>query len=531
VSIPRVLAALVLGLGAACAAERPTDTSVIIPVGGLGSSPVPTLHQNSLANALQGDLLFLRLADLPETLETVGDAGIPRLAASWERPDSVTLLFHLDPRARWHDGTPVTARDVVFAFTRARDPDLTPELATLLGPLTDVVALDDQTVVVRFDRPFAEQFYTATFHVQPLPAHLLADLDPDSVATSDYVQAPVGNGPYRWGELVAGQHLVLTADPDFFLGPPQVERVVFLHGGDYDARLNLLLSGEANDLRHVSTEDVERLEAHPNLRVQTDDSYTVAYLLFNQRDPEDLDQPHPILADHRVRQALILALDRETMVRAVFGPSGTVPQGPVSQLHWIRDTAGAGVPYDPARARNLLRQAGWTETEGGWARDGEPLVLTLNYPTSSRPRAHFAQLVQEQWRQLGVRLELNGMDGPTWAQRRRARDFDVDFSSATMDPSPSGIQQSWSCAGIGGSNVAHYCNPEVDRLLQGAVFGAGETLPMWRAVLETIRQDAPAAFLYSPPMVFGIDRRFGNVSFPPYSYWSNVWTWTVTDTR
>jgi peptide/nickel transport system substrate-binding protein len=526
-----MLAAVVLGLGAACATERPADTSVIIPVGGLGSSPVPTLYQNRLANFLQADLMFLRLADLPASLETVGDDGTPRLAASWERRDPVTLVFHLDPRAQWHDGTPVTARDVVFAFDRARDPNLTPELAPLLSTMTDIVAEDEATVVVRFDRPYAEQFYNATFHVQPLPAHLLEHLHPDSVATSDFLQAPVGNGPYRWGEFVAGQHLVLEANPSFYLGAPEVDRVMFLRGGDYDARLNLLLSGEANTLRNVSIQDVERIEADPGLRVLTTESYTVAYLLFNQFDPHDLERPHPILSDVRVRQALIHALDRKTMLEAVFGASASVPPGPVSRLHWIRDTTDSGAPYDPGRARELLRQAGWTFSDDGWIRNGEPLALTLNYPVSSRPRSHFAQLIQEQWRQIGVRLELNGMDGPTWSQRRRARDFDLDFSSAGMDPSPAGIQQSWSCAGIGGSNVAHYCNPLVDSLLAAATFAAGETRPQWQAVLEMIERDAPAAFIYSPPTIFGVHRRFGNVEFPPYSYWSAIWRWTVTDSR
>ena len=145
------------------------------------------------------------------------------------------------------------------------------------------------------------------------------------------------------------------------------------------------------------------------------------------------------------------------------------------------------------------------------------------------PRGKFAQLIQEQLRQVGISLDLVGLDGAMWYQRRSASDFDIDFSSATMDPSPSGIQQSWSCAGIGGSNVAHYCNPGMDSLLAGAIFATDDALPRWRETLATMRHDAPAAFIYSPPMVFGIHRRFQNVDLPPYSYWSHIWRWTVTD--
>ncbi len=161
--------------------------------------------------------------------------------------------------------------------------------------------------------------------------------------------------------------------------------------------------------------------------------------------------------------------------------------------------------------------------------DRLPLTLSLNYPTTSRARSQFAQLIQEQLRQIGIALELVGLDGAIWFERRGQRNFDIDFSSATMDPSPSGMQQSWTCSGIGGSNVGYYCNPEVDSLIARAIYGGGDGLTDWRAALETIQHDAPAAFIYSPRVIFGISRRFGNVELVPYSYWLNLWRWTVND--
>ncbi|MCH7569683.1 MAG: hypothetical protein IH919_03805, partial [Deltaproteobacteria bacterium] len=148
---------------------------MVIPVGVLGTSPVPTLTRGRAQNTRPRDMLFLRLAELGPTLGTAGDESfVPVLAESWERRDSVTLVFHLDARARWHDGVPVTAADVLFAFERARDPAISAQLATVLSTIQEVTAEDDLTVVFRFDRPFPEQFYTAVYHVQPLPAHLLA---------------------------------------------------------------------------------------------------------------------------------------------------------------------------------------------------------------------------------------------------------------------------------------------------------------------------------------------------------------------
>lgn len=528
--LPLALATTTLWLAAGCVPDRPADTTMVIPVGVLGTSPVPTLTRGRTQNTRPADMLFLRLAELPPTLATTGDEGfVPLLAESWERRDSLTLAFHLDPRARWHDGTPVTAADVLFAFERARDPAISAQLTTVLSAIQEVSAEGELTVVFRFDRPFPEQFYTAIYHVQPLPAHLLAQLHPDSIAGSPYMQAPIGNGPYRFGQLVPGQQFTLTANEDFFLGRPGIERVVFLLASDADARLNLLLSGEADILQSAAAADVPRIEAEPSLRVTAMAGNLVGYLLFNQRNPKNLDQPHPILADRRVRAAIVHALDRDAMVRAVFQEYADVPHGPVAQLHWIRDTTERGLPYDPNQAKTLLRQAGWQETADGWHRNGESLTLSLNYPTTSRARSQFAQLIQEQLRQVGIALELVGLDGAIWFERRGQRNFDIDFSSATMDPSPSGMQQSWTCSGIGGSNVGYYCNPEVDSLIARAIYGGGDGLAHWRAALETIQYDSPAAFIYSPRVIFGINRRFGNVDLVPYSYWLNLWRWTVDD--
>lgn len=528
--VPLPLATAVIGLTAGCAPERPVDRTVVIPIGVLATSPVPTLTQGQSQNTRSADMLFLRLAELSPTMATAGDESfVPVLAESWDRRDSLTMVFHLDSRARWHDGVPVTAADVLFAFDRARDPAISPQLTTALSAIREVSSEDDGTIVIRFDKPFPEQVYTATHHVHPLPAHLLAHLDPDSIANSSYMEAPVGNGPYRFGELVPGQRLTLTSNEEFFLGKPGIERVVFQLAGDADARLNLLLSGDVDVLQSAPAADVRRIEAEPFLRVETMAGYGVGYLLFNQRDPANLDRPHPILSDRRVRRAIIHALDRDAMLLAVYQDYADVPHGPVAQSHWIRDTTEQGIPYDPAEAKRLLRQAGWIETENGWQRNGESLTLRLNYPTTSRARSQFAQLIQEQLRQVGIVFELTGLDGPIWYERRTQRNFDIDFSSAVMDPSPSGMQQSWTCTGISGSNVGHYCNPEVDSLLALAIHGSGQVLTTWQAALETIQHDAPAAFIYSPRVIFGINSRLDNVELAPYSYWLNLWRWTVRD--
>ena len=221
-------------------AER---ASIVIVTGQESSVPVPTLMEGphaSIANSDIADQLFLRLAGLRPTLMTSGDQAFePLLARGWTRRDSLTLAFDLDPRAAWHDGVPVTSDDVVFTFTRALDPKLSPGLAGLLRRIVSVTAEGDRRVVFRFSQPYAEQLYDAVFHVAPLPAHLLRGIPPDDLLASPFVQAPVGNGPYRWVRRVPGQYVELAANERFFLGAPAIRRVVFRLATDAEARLNL----------------------------------------------------------------------------------------------------------------------------------------------------------------------------------------------------------------------------------------------------------------------------------------------------
>lgn len=523
---------LLPGTGAA-ALQRPAPTTIVIVTGQDASQPIPTLMegaQNNLANTEVADQLFLRLAALGPSLLTAGDrAFVPQLARSWTRRDSLTVAFELDSRARWHDGVPVTARDVLFTFGRARDPAIAPNLSRLLRHVTAVEAEGERTVVFRFDHPYAEQVYDAVYHVAPLPAHLLASVSPGELRRSPFVGRPVGSGPYRWVRAVPGELIELAANEDFFLGRPGIERVIVRVATDADARMNLLLSGEADAMDNIPPppSNQQRVADRGEHRLVQVPSPTLGYLLYNQRDPRDRSRPHPILSDTAVRRALTLALDRRQVLRAVLGRYGEVPFGPTSPLLWIRHGAPSAAPPDRAAAGRLLTEAGWSDRDGDGIREreGTPLSLTLLYPNTSGIRRQMALLIQEQWRRLGVRLELVQVDFSVWNERRNAGNFDVDFSAAVQDLSPSGLTQSWSCRGR--SNVAGYCDPGVDSLLEVAIRGGPDPARPWHEVLRRIESSAPATFMYALIYVYAVHRRYENVTIRPESSWSALWRWRV----
>jgi len=532
---PRLLAALLLLPSATLAQPRaPDHGSAVIIVGQEPTTPVPTLL-GAKANSDVSDLLFWRLARPGPGMVTTDEKSFePQLARSWSRRDSLTLVFELDPRAKWHDGVPVTSRDVLFSFARMRDSTVDPQRALLLRHLATVTAEGEQRVVLRFRRAYPEQFYDATWQVQLLPAHLVDSIPAERFAASAFVREPVGSGPYRWVRREPGRQLELAANSTFFLGAPKLDRLVFLLVRDPEAALNLMLDGTADVYEGVApSSGPARLAGNPSLRLLTTPSFITVYLLFNQRAYGNRQQAHPILADAGVRRALSLAIDRTPLLQSAYGKYGVPTYAPVAQGHWTYRLVPKGPGYDAAGARALLRRLGWADSDGDGILDkgGAPLSLRLNLPTTSAPRVAMATQLQEQLRRAGVRIELIRLDGPVWGQRRQRGEFDIDFAAAVMDPSPAGIVQSWSCAGRAGSNYGQYCDPVVDRFLEQAISSPRGGERNWRAAYAALQNDAPAAFLAAPPVLLAVHRRYRGVSLRPESLYSDVWRWSVDPGR
>lgn len=516
----------------ACAQREGASGVLVIATGADVSTPVPGVEQNQ-TNYQVTNLLFLRLAELGPTLSTIGDRDfIPMLARSWKRRDSVTVVFDLDTRALWHDGTPVTSRDVVFTFGRARTIS---DLATATQRIASVTADGPARVVFQFTHAYAEQLYDATYHLLIVPEHLLARIPQDSIATSAFGKNPVGNGPFRWVRRVPDQVTELAAFDRFFLGKPKMDRVYFRVARASDARLNLLLTGEADATEILSWSAVQRLQGNPEFSIIPVTSPTITYALFNQKAPGDRTQPHPILANADVRRALVLALDRPAMLRSVYGPYAVGNDGPVPQAFaWVEEPGHNAVKTDTAAARRILAAAGWTDHDGDGIldKDGKPLELTINSPNASPQRPMFAQQMQERWRQLGIKANVQLLDGPVWIQRRNTGQFDIDMSNANLDPTPSGWRNSWSCATAGkpGQNVGSYCDSAIDSLLQAA-YRSRDVVPVYRQILKHIREDAPAVFLSAPANVVAVHKRFATRPLRSDMIWLGLREWSIAPGR
>ena len=489
---------------------------------------LPPLTQQSVGRDVH-DQIFLKLADVGESLNTLGDRDFqPQLADRWEWEDSLTLVFHLSPRARWQDGPPVTARDVAFTFAAYTDTALGAPAADALRAIRAVTARDSLTAAFQFRRRYAEMFFDAVYHMRVLPAHLLAAVPRREWAKAAFGRAPVGDGPYRFVSWRQGESLELAADSTFFLGRPHIRRLIWRFTPDPQVALTQLLAGEADAWEFLgSPPNVEKARASATLVVYPYRGLGYGYLAFNlQRAP---------FTDRDVRRALFMAVDRERLRQSVFGDLARVPPGPVPQAWPLWDSTLNAIPYDTARAAALLASKGWRDNNGDGIRDrgGQKLAFHILTPVNSAVRRQYARLLQEQFRAIGVQVELDEVENRVVQQTANAGNFDAVLTIWTTDPTPSGnLRDTWTRTGFGAGNFGRYESPAFDRALAASeIGGPGGALAAWKDGLRVLNGDAPGIWLFAPTNVAAVSKRIADVRIRPDSWWALVRTWRIPETQ
>ena len=493
----------------------------------------------TLASKAVTDLLYDRLADIGPALNTVGDAGFePRLARSWEwSRDSLRVTFHLDPRARWHDGKPVRASDVRFAFALYTDPRVAATGGGDISGVVDSISTSDSlTCTAWFKRKTPEQFFTLVGTLIPLPEHLLSALSRDSIRGATFGRQPVGDGPFRFVRWDAKSRLEIAAVDSFYRGRAKLDRVIWTIAPEMQTATQKLLAGEADYLEALTPPAVAQVAKVPALRIEPYSSFDYGFLRFNLHDGASA-KPHPILGDRALRRALTQALDRRLLVRSVFDTLAHVALGPFVRAQWTSDTTLAELSFDRGAAVRTLDSLGWREgPDGTRVKNGKPLQLTLLRPSSSKSRELVAVLIQEQLRQIGVMVKIEPLDFSAFMARANKRDFDAIMDAVHTNPSPAGVREAWSSSGIEkgtGPNRGGYSNPKFDAQVDSAVssMDAHAAKTHYRAAYQTIIDDAPAVWLFEPVAVAGFNKRLNVGALRADGWWLTVPAWTVGSVR
>ncbi|HEY7682373.1 MAG TPA: peptide ABC transporter substrate-binding protein [Gemmatimonadales bacterium] len=510
-----VMAAVLAGCGKGKGCPR--CDLLVIAATGEPQSLLPPLVVETVGRDIS-DQIYERLADLAaEAAPIEVNSYRPRLAARWERVDSLSWRFHLRPGARWQDGEPVTAGDVVFSFGAFSDSVLDPPARSSLSSIRSVSAEDSSTVVVRFDHFYPEQLYDATWHVRIMPAHIWRWITRDDWGADTAVSRLVGSGPYRVARWDRGQSLMLVADTAGG-GRARIGTVVWRFVADPEAALNLVLAREADLLEALgSPERVARVEGDPALRTVRYPAAAYGFLGY-QLAPQ---ARGAVFGDRQIRRALNMAIDRSTIATAVYGPGSKAPPGPMSQLLWIWDDSITVLPYDTAAAVRILAAAGWMPASDGIrTRSGRRLGFDILVPSTSPGRRRLAEALQEQWRGVGAAVTVTAVDFPVFIERLGKGKFDSYIGAWLDEPSARSIAEQWTEAGIGDLNYGRYVNRAFDRQLKEAVAtdDVSRARRAWRAAFDTLNADAPALFLYAPVNVAAVARRVEGLSVNPYEW-------------
>ncbi|MGH2615718.1 MAG: ABC transporter substrate-binding protein, partial [Thermomicrobiales bacterium] len=361
-------------------------------------------------------LLQLVFEGLTGSDPRTGQPAPTGLADYWEvSPDNRTYTFHLNKDATWHDGTDFTAQDVQFSADALASPDVG---SVYTGSFVDTFeswrVIDDDTFEMVANEPVATVLYDiAAFYI--VPNHIwenvpLAEWRVDPGASGTDPSRVVGTGPFKFQEWIQGDSVRLVRNDDYYGKVPYIDEYVLRVWPDQSAAVNALLNGEIDTLE-LESADIAALQGVPGITITSYPTRSFTYYEFNL-DPEVTTK----WQDQRVRQALLYALDRESIVNDILLGYGEVAQGtqPVISYAYAPDQITTTYNYDPEQATALLAEAGWTDTDGDGIvdKDGEALSFEFLYPAGSPENDQIVAYIQDAWRGVGVDATPRALEFP-----------------------------------------------------------------------------------------------------------------------
>ena len=446
---------------------------------------------------------------------------VPVLADSWDiAEDHLTYTFHLKKNIRWQDGQPFTARDVLFSFERIRDPKVdAAHLRNYYQDIEKLEVLDDYTVRYHYRIPY---FRALEFcgGIPIVPAHLFKDND-------DFNQHPIGRnplgtGPYKLLRWDTGKEIVLVRNPDYWGERPHLDRIVFKIITDSTVALQVLKQGGLDVLglrpiQWVKQTQGKRFEQNYRKIKYYLPSYS--YIGWNLRKP--------LFADRKVRQAMTLLVNRETILKRILFGLGTVVTGTFYVNSPEYDQNIKPYPYDPAAAVELLKSAGWQDHDGDGIleRDGIPFSFEFLISAGSKFGEQLATILQENLKQVGIKMEIRKLEWAVFIQKIQQHDFDACAMAWSLGWVSDPFQLWHSSQAAQGSNFVGFQNEEADRIIETArmEFDAQKRYKLYHRFHEILHEEQPYTFLFTTEALVAVARRFENVKVYPMGLAPREW--------
>jgi peptide/nickel transport system substrate-binding protein len=494
------------------------DTIVVGSIGD-ASNLIPMLASDSASHDISG-LIYNGLVKYDKDLNLVGD-----LAESWEvSPDGLTITFHLRRGVRWQDGTPFTAEDLLFGFRTITDPKTPTAYAGDYLEVKQAEIIDTYTFRVTYRKPFAPGL-TTWGNLVILPKHLLEGQD---ITKSKLTREPVGTGPYKFKQWLTQEKIVLESNPDYFEGRPYIDDYIYRIIPD-PATMFLELKAGGIDWMGLTPIQYLRQTDDPAFKRQFHKykylPFSYTYLGYNLQSP--------LFKDKRVRQAISYAIDKEEIIKVVLLGLGEISTGPYKPGAWYYNPHVKYYPYDPDRAKELLREAGWQDSDGDGIldKDGDPFKFTILLNWGNQSRLSSAEIIQWRLGQIGIKVKLRVMEWASfineYIDKKRFEAVILGWSTG-VDPDQYDIWHS-SKTDYKELNFISYKNEEVDDLLEKArrSFDREERKRYYFRFQEILAEEQPYTFLYVPYALPVIHARFRGIKPAPAGITYNFIRWYV----
>lgn len=452
------------------------------------------------------------------SLMTVNDKGEqePYLATESKVSDDMKkITYTLSDKAVWHDGEKVTANDVAYTFKAMADPNYTGgyygDVQAVKGAeayhngeaedIEGIKVIDDKTIEIEFEKVYAPGV-TNLGNVEIIPEHIWSKVDPGEwTKQTELLNNPVGCGPYKLTEYKTGSHVKFEAATDFFGGEVKTPNLVFkainadttqaeFKGGNIDI-------ANVEPLRQA---DIDALTSE-GLKTVSYDNYMFTYMGFNLRKES--------LKDVKVRQAIMYAIDRQSILDNIVEGRGSVVNAPLLPSSWAypEESELEQYKYDVEKAKSLLKEAGWEDKDGDGIvenANGEKLELTIDCQNDHEVRQKTATAIQESLKAAGIAVEIDTMEYSALMDKAVANhDFDLYMMGNTLslDPDPKPMWASTAISnepGVIGYNIVAYNNPETDKLIEegNATLDQNERKSIYGEFAKILNRDVPEAYLF-----------------------------------
>ncbi|GIP41185.1 peptide-binding protein [Paenibacillus sp. J31TS4] len=442
------------------------------------------------------DLVFSTLYKFNEKQEIVPDLAVDQPTFS---EDKKTMTIKLRTDAKWSDGQPVTADDVVFTYSIPINNDYTGPRKSTFSRMEKIEKVDASTVKITFKEPHAGYIDMMIYNI--LPQHILKDVAIKDMDKSEFFKKPIGSGPYKLTEWKASQYLTFTRNDNYYGGKPAIEKVTAKIVPDANAMMAQLQTGEINVVS-VPADNLAAIEQFAKtsgkIKLQKDiPSTSYSFVGWNLTNP--------LFQDKKVRQALTTAIDRKGLVDGVAEGMGKVVNSQTAPSYWTFTDNVPKFDYNEAKAKQMLAEAGWKDTDGDGVldKDGKKFEFEMQVNQGNKVREKAVTVIQQQLKKVGINVIPRVVESSAFTKNFQKKDFvSIYYAwSISGDPNPHGI---WHSSEIeSGLNTVSYKNPEVDKLIDEdlSTFDKAKRKEILNKVDALIAEDQPYTFLYSPTVV------------------------------